>query len=222
MEGERRRPEGDCAGRRHAALRKGALSCIGLAEMLDEYLSFCIVDEAVVTLPQNTRQSGLTLQRRIARLPDGRVGCALVQLVDGYVPPLNGLPAFLLRLASHVDWTAEVPCFESLSRELAAFYRLDDIGGKNNCGAAQRALPKGLGAPEVPLQGEGPLKAATKASGDGSDGGDEPACSTAWTVQHVLLPAMRRSFEPPMEQAANGTVVQAACTEMLYKIFERC
>ena len=48
------------------------------------------------------------------------------------------------------------------------------------------------------------------------------ACSEEWTIQHVLLPAMRRSYEPPSAHASNGAVVQAACTEMLYKIFERC
>ena len=48
------------------------------------------------------------------------------------------------------------------------------------------------------------------------------ACSEAWTIQHVLLPAMRRSYEPPNAHASNGAVVQVACTEMLYKTFERC
>lgn len=38
----------------------------------------------------------------------------------------------------------------------------------------------------------------------------------------MLLPAMRKTYEPPNAHASNGAVVQAACTEMLYKIFERC
>ena len=50
----------------------------------------------------------------------------------------------------------------------------------------------------------------------------EDACSEAWTIQHLLLPAVRKGYEPPSVQASNGTVVQVACTEMLYKIFERC
>ena len=54
------------------------------------------------------------------------------------------------------------------------------------------------------------------------DGQAEDACSEAWTIQHLLLPAIRRSYEPPSAQASNGSVVQVACTEMLYKIFERC
>lgn len=32
------------------------------------------------------------------------------------------LPMYILRLATEVDWTAEKNCFESFSRETAAFY----------------------------------------------------------------------------------------------------
>ena len=49
-----------------------------------------------------------------------------------------------------------------------------------------------------------------------------PEPEQAWTIQHLLLPAIRKGYEPPGVQASNGTVVQVACTEMLYKIFERC
>ena len=66
--------------------------------MLEEYLSIVIRDGALVALPQ---------------------------LIDGYAPPLNALPLFTLRLASHVDWSAEEPCFDSLARLLASFYRRD-------------------------------------------------------------------------------------------------
>ena len=117
------------------------------------------------------------------------------QLIDGYVPLLNALPLLVLRLASSVDWSAEAPCFESLARELAAFFRLVDVG---EAGRHEHEDP--LEAPD----GQG-------------------ACSSAWALQHIVLPAIRRgNYEPPSEHLANATVVQVACTEMLYKVFERC
>lgn len=125
---------------------------------------------------------------------DGQL-CALPQLVDGYVPPLNGLPAFVRRLVHEVDWTAEQPCFDGLAKQLATLYRVDEVGDTTAPAALEVA---------------------------DADGPTEEACSAAWAIQHMLLPAMRRSYEPPTVHATNGAVVQVACTEQLYKIFERC
>ncbi|XP_028082454.1 DNA mismatch repair protein MLH1-like isoform X3 [Camellia sinensis] len=43
-----------------------------------------------------------------------------------------------------------------------------------------------------------------------------------WSIQHVLFPSMRLFFKPPTSMATNGTFVQVASLEKLYKIFERC
>ncbi|KAI3785374.1 hypothetical protein L1987_44492 [Smallanthus sonchifolius] len=43
-----------------------------------------------------------------------------------------------------------------------------------------------------------------------------------WSIQHVLFPSMRLFFKPPTSMAANGTFVQVASLEKLYKVFERC
>ncbi|XP_038681486.1 DNA mismatch repair protein MLH1 isoform X2 [Tripterygium wilfordii] len=43
-----------------------------------------------------------------------------------------------------------------------------------------------------------------------------------WSIQHVLFPSMRLFFKPPSSMATNGTFVQVASLEKLYKIFERC
>ncbi|KAJ7964619.1 DNA mismatch repair protein MLH1 [Quillaja saponaria] len=50
---------------------------------------------------------------------------------------------------------------------------------------------------------------------------------TAWaqrerSIQHVLFPPLRLFFKPPTGMATNGTFVQVASLENLYKIFERC
>jgi hypothetical protein len=49
---------------------------------------------------------------------------ALPQLIPGYVPVMQLLPMFLLRLTTEVDWGAEAACLRGVCRELAAFYCL--------------------------------------------------------------------------------------------------
>jgi DNA mismatch repair protein MLH1 len=43
-------------------------------------------------------------------------------LLEGYEPSPHGLPLFLLRLATEVEWTQEKPCFEGICRELGYYY----------------------------------------------------------------------------------------------------
>eukprot|EP00897_Mesotaenium_endlicherianum_P005513 jgi/Mesen1/4990/ME000248S04271 len=43
-----------------------------------------------------------------------------------------------------------------------------------------------------------------------------------WTLQHLFLPAMKFFLKPPKHMANDGTFVQVACLENLYKVFERC
>ncbi|KAL3915734.1 MAG: hypothetical protein SGPRY_007105, partial [Prymnesium sp.] len=147
----------------HIAL--GVVDLLGeKAEMLAEYLSLEIVNGQL---------------------------CALPQLVPGFVPPLCGLPLFILRLATKVDWTAELPCFQGLARQLALLFRVSAMG------AASQTEP-----------GESAAAPATDASGDAVGREDEEARSEAWTIQHVLLPAIRRDYEAPAAHSSNGTVVQ--------------
>ncbi|KAJ3092874.1 DNA mismatch repair protein [Quaeritorhiza haematococci] len=43
-------------------------------------------------------------------------------MLKGYIPNIDKLPTFLLRLGSEVNWENEKECFETMSRELALFY----------------------------------------------------------------------------------------------------
>ena len=139
-------------------------------------------------------EKGEMLEEYLSLTVQGGCLCALPQLIEGYVPPLNGLPKFVKGLAEEVDWTTEQPCFEGCARQLARLYRIDEVGEAS--------------------EGE--------EGGAVAEGEEQQGCSAAWTIQHVLLPAMRKSYEPPNAHATNGAVVQVACTEQLYKIFERC
>jgi hypothetical protein len=97
---------------------------------------------------------------------------ALPQLIPGYVPAMQLLPMFLLRLTTEVDWAAEAPCLEGVCRELAAFYSLrpgvasllshlpahpdnvQTLGGSDNSPAAPDATGQAEGAAAAALDGE--------------------------------------------------------------------
>ncbi|KAI7898874.1 histidine kinase-like ATPase [Cokeromyces recurvatus] len=46
----------------------------------------------------------------------------LPMLIKDYVPCMDKLPLFLLRLGTEVNWESEKECFDTFSRELALFY----------------------------------------------------------------------------------------------------
>ncbi|KAL3944081.1 MAG: hypothetical protein SGBAC_001867 [Bacillariaceae sp.] len=77
-----------------------ATSCLSdKAEMLEEYFSIKLVkngDDAMLT--------------------------GLPELLEGHIPEPHGLPTFLLRLATEVDWTEERTCFEKICVELGNYY----------------------------------------------------------------------------------------------------
>ncbi|XP_065641202.1 DNA mismatch repair protein Mlh1 [Hydra vulgaris] len=51
----------------------------------------------------------------------GELKC-LPLLLDKYIPSWNGLPMFLLRLGTEVNWDTEQECFETFARECSLFY----------------------------------------------------------------------------------------------------
>ncbi|ELU13964.1 hypothetical protein CAPTEDRAFT_223290 [Capitella teleta] len=67
------------------------------AEMLDDYFSIEIKDNALCTLPM---------------------------LLDNYVPALEGLPMYVLRLSTEVNWDSERECFDTFARETSEFYSM--------------------------------------------------------------------------------------------------
>ncbi|KAM5314041.1 DNA mismatch repair protein Mlh1 isoform 1-T1 [Glossophaga mutica] len=115
-------------------------------------------------------------------------------LIDNYVPPLEGLPIFILRLATEVNWDEEKECFESLSKECAMFY----------------SVRKQYVSKESTLSGQ-------QSGGPGST--PHP---WKWTVEHVVYKAFRSHLLPPKQFTEDGTVLQLANLPDLYKVFERC
>ncbi|KAJ1620596.1 hypothetical protein T492DRAFT_914985 [Pavlovales sp. CCMP2436] len=174
------------------------------AEMLDEYLSLRVADGCL---------------------------CSLPQLAAGYVPPLCQLPEFVLEIATAVDWSDEKVCFDGLASALGKLFAV-------RAPSTPAAAADGAEGRAAAAEGEGaPADAAADASGQAKDAkagaGEGPASAPAafeslegheWTVRHVLLPRLQKAacFAPPRRHAYDGTVTQVACTQTLYRIFERC
>ncbi|XP_004676380.1 PREDICTED: DNA mismatch repair protein Mlh1 [Condylura cristata] len=115
-------------------------------------------------------------------------------LIDNYVPPLEGLPIFILRLATEVNWDEEKECFETLSKECAMFYsiRKQYISEESTLTGQQSEVP---GCTPKPWK---------------------------WTVEHVVYKALRSHLLPPKHFTEDGNILQLANLPDLYKVFERC
>ncbi|XP_067837466.1 DNA mismatch repair protein Mlh1 [Heptranchias perlo] len=117
-------------------------------------------------------------------------------LLENYVPALEGLPMFILRLATEVNWDEEKECFETLSKECGMFYSI----------RKQYTLDESQVSPNQSQQSE-------------ELGSDK---SWKWTVEHVISKAFRTLLLPPKHFAEDGSILQLANLPDLYKVFERC
>uniref|UniRef100_A0A3B4YQ56 MutL homolog 1, colon cancer, nonpolyposis type 2 (E. coli) n=1 Tax=Seriola lalandi dorsalis TaxID=1841481 RepID=A0A3B4YQ56_SERLL len=138
------------------------------AEMLEDYFSMEIDQEGNLT--------GLPL------------------LLDKYTPIMEGLPMFILRLATEVNWDNEKECFRDFSKECSMFYSI----------RKQYILEAEPGEEQVSLL----------------TGGESN--SWRWKVEHIIFKAFRTLFSPPKNFSEDGTVLQIANLPDLYKVFERC
>ncbi|XP_078072764.1 DNA mismatch repair protein Mlh1 [Mustelus asterias] len=139
------------------------------SEMLQDYFSLGIDEEGNLT--------GLPL------------------LLENYVPALEGLPMFILRLATEVNWDEEKECFEKLSKEFGMFYSIRkeytlDTEVSSNPGQQSQELSTDK--------------------------------SWKWTVEHVVSKAFRTLLLPPKHFTEDGSILQLANLPDLYKVFERC
>ncbi|KAL1933553.1 hypothetical protein VTP01DRAFT_7643 [Rhizomucor pusillus] len=126
---------------------------------------------------------------------DGRL-CSIPMLLKDYVPTLDRLPLFLLRLGTEVNWETEFECFKSLTREIAIFYS-----------ASPPAEPPSAADKNVDLY---------KQEHD----------RYRWQVQHLIFPRLKTQFfaTKSLSKAPDGGkyIIPIASLPELYKIFERC
>uniref|UniRef100_A0A667XZ94 DNA mismatch repair protein MLH1 n=1 Tax=Myripristis murdjan TaxID=586833 RepID=A0A667XZ94_9TELE len=139
------------------------------AEMLEDYFS--------VEIDQEGNLTGLPL------------------LLDKFTPVMEGLPMFILRLATEVNWDNEKECFRDFSKECSHFYSI----------RKQYILE---------FNSIDPLK--------GNKQDESAELNWRWNVEHVVFKAFRNLFSPPKQFSEDGSVLQIANLPDLYKVFERC
>ncbi|XP_044148760.1 DNA mismatch repair protein Mlh1 isoform X1 [Bufo gargarizans] len=113
-------------------------------------------------------------------------------LLDNYIPPLEGLPMFILRLATEVNWDDERECFDSLSKECSMFYSI----------RKKYILEDSATSEDKELEVSAP--------------------SWRWKTEHILYKAFKKYLLPRKEFAEDGSILQLANLPDLYKVFERC
>ncbi|XP_067650587.1 DNA mismatch repair protein Mlh1-like [Haliotis asinina] len=119
----------------------------------------------------------------------------LPMLLDNYNPVLDGLPLYILRLATEVNWEEERECFDSFCRETSEFYCIKkSLFSRPSQGEDSQEIPK------------------SQSKGD----------NWRWTVEHVIYPAVRTQLLPPRQFAEDASLLQLANLPDLYKVFERC
>lgn len=168
---------------------------------------------------------------------------SLPDLLPRFTPSPAGLPVFLLRLATEVNWEQEQVCFEGVATELGLYYsdlschfEEDEEGeedGKDEEGGSEKREEKEEeeADDEVVVVGEeekgkGKWRRRKKKEEGGKEEGETGPVPKKYEymLQHVLYPAFRSVFLPPRELAAPQAqvIVQIAALEQLYKVFERC
>uniref|UniRef100_F6UF19 DNA mismatch repair protein Mlh1 n=1 Tax=Ciona intestinalis TaxID=7719 RepID=F6UF19_CIOIN len=123
---------------------------------------------------------------------DGMIS-GIPMLLKQYNPPLHGLPTFVMRLATEVDWESEKSCFDTVCKEIARFYAV-----KNNF-------------TDSDIFSEEPVVVET----------DSEWSPWKQMVEHVVFRALRDVIVP-MTMGEDGTFLQLANLPDLYKVFERC
>lgn len=171
------------------------------SEMLEEY--FCIYVDS---------------QGNLSRLP---------VILDQYTPDMDRVPEFVLCLGNDVDWEDEKSCFQSIAAALGNFYAMHPPLLPNPSGDGLQIYKR-----RKPFRSPQAEENSMKNTEDRimEDENEHELISEAetawaqreWSIQHVLFPSMRLFFKPPTSMATNGTFVQVASLEKLYKIFERC
>jgi DNA mismatch repair protein MLH1 len=83
-----------------------------------------LAEQAAACLLDNADMLEEYLMIRIEKQNEEAVLTGLPVLLDGHAPEPHGLPIFLLRLATQVDWAEERLCFQGICQELGNYYAM--------------------------------------------------------------------------------------------------
>lgn len=145
---------------------------------------------------------------------------ALPRLADGHTPEPRSLPGLLADLVWKVDWSEELPCLKGVATALGkAYAQLPPLRGVGS----PAAVVRDPGQPQPPHKDsqQRDIRAVAEGDAQGEAARADPT-GGCWVIGNVLFPAMRSGCCPSKAAAAAGSALQVACTEQLYRIFERC
>ncbi|PIA47206.1 hypothetical protein AQUCO_01400116v1 [Aquilegia coerulea] len=153
--------------------------------------------------------------------------CRLPVILDQYTPNMDHVPEFVLCLGNDVDWEDEKSCFQTISAALGNFYAMHPPLLPNPAGEGLQFYKKKQLETVKAYEKDYDNSGSDVVVNDEIDHELLVEAETTWTqrewcIQHVLVPSMRLFLKPPKSMATNGTFVQVASLEKLYRIFERC
>ncbi|PVU93354.1 hypothetical protein BB561_003334 [Smittium simulii] len=134
---------------------------------------------------------------------------SLPMIIRDYIPNMNKLPLFLLRLGSEINWEDEKNFFQSFASELAYFYATEppseidknineDVSqGKNDNVEFEHKMQK--------------------------DKSENPQLERFYhVVEYRIFPSLKAGFSAPNSIVDSNSIYEIAKLPDLYKIFERC
>ncbi|KAL2467588.1 DNA mismatch repair protein MLH1 [Forsythia ovata] len=168
-------------------------------EMLEEYFGICIEPNG-----------------NLSRIP---------VILDQYTPDMDCVPEFVLCLGNDVDWDNEKNCFQTIAASIGNFYAMHPPLLPNPSGNGlqcykRRVLSRSPGGGNFSETAEDVKE--NEFDNELLLEAENAWAQREWSIQHILFPSMRLFLKPPTSMATNGTFVQVASLEKLYKIFERC
>ena len=176
-------------------MARQASTCLAeKAPMLKEYFSIKLEK---VKVYNSSRQNQQVESLRITGLP---------VLLEGHSPQPHGLPLFLLRLATEVNWLEEQECFKDICTELAFFYS---------------ELPS-TPLPSKEASSDNNTQPRMNDVAGSRDNYDFIGYEAKYYVKHTVFPAISYLLMPPKRFNENGAVIKLANLNSLYKVFERC
>ncbi|XP_020531791.1 DNA mismatch repair protein MLH1 isoform X1 [Amborella trichopoda] len=143
-------------------------------------------------------------------------------VLDQHSPDMDHLPQFVCSLSNDVNWDTEKECFQTIAAVLGNFYAMHLPLLPNPSGDGLQFYEQQTQSKTIRGKGSEVLTTDEPNERDLISEAETAWAQREWAIQHVLFPSMRLFLKPPNRMATDGTFVQVASLEKLYKIFERC
>ncbi|KAL6612689.1 DNA mismatch repair protein MutL [Neocallimastix sp. 'constans'] len=157
-------------------------------------------------------------------------------ILKGYIPNMDKLPGFLLRLGIECNWEEEQECFRTVSQEIAIFYSTEapiidhpensDSKDNNNTTTTTTTNNNNNNNNNMDKQeneDEDENKSVNNSLIIDETEKDPAMAQFYWNIQHVIFPAFKKeSFKGCNRLVDERYIMEIANLHDLYRIFERC